>query len=115
MKLTPVKSLPQGRGGNQVALFDRVFPTPVRRKLALTPGQAFRVDDVLFTFSQVSTLTSKARREGYTIMSRAIHNPAQNDWELFDNATPKNQADRRVVFITFTPAMLNKKKGKQND
>lgn len=110
MRLTPVNEIPKGCTISENSMFARVFPREARRKLALTPGQAFRVDDVLFTFSQVSTLVSKARREGYTIMSRAIHNPAQNDWELFDNATPKDQTDRRVVFITFTPAMLNKKK-----
>lgn len=115
MKLTPVKSIPQGRGSGQTALFDRVFPTPVQRTIAQNPGQPFRVGGILFTAKQVSALAAKARKEGYALVSRQIHEPEQNDWELYGNAEPKNQADRRVVFITFTPALLNKKKGKQNE
>lgn len=110
MRLTPVNEIPKGCTISENSMFARVFPREARRKLALTPGQAFRVDDVLFTFSQVSTLTSKARREGYKIVSRPTHADDQDGWAMFENAKPKDQADRRVVFITFTPATLNKKK-----
>ncbi len=87
-----------------------MFPREARRKLALTPGQAFRVDGALFTMGQVNALSARGRREGYKIVSRPIHADDQDGWAMFENSKPKDQADRRVVFITFTPAALNQKK-----
>ena len=111
MKLTPVNEIPKGCTISENSMFARVFPREARRKLALTPGQAFRVDGALFTMGQVNALAARARREGYKIVSRPTHADDQDGWAMFENAKPKDQADRRVVFITFTPATLNKKKG----
>jgi hypothetical protein len=110
MKLTPVNEIPKGCTISENSMFARVFPREARRKLALTPGQAFRVNSALFTMGQVNALAARARREGYKIVSRPTHADDQDEWDMFENSKPKDQADRRVVFITFTPAMLNKKK-----
>ena len=114
MRLTPVNEIPKVCTISENSMFARVFPREARRKLALTPGQAFRVDGALFTMDQVNALSDRARREGYKIVSRPTHADDQDEWEMFENAKPKDQADRRVVFITFTPAMLRREKKEQD-
>ena len=114
MRLTPVNEIPKVCTISENSMFARVFPREARRKLVLTPGQAFRVDGALFTMDQVNALSDRARREGYKIVSRPTHADDQDEWEMFENAKPKDQADRRVVFITFTPAMLRREKKEQD-
>ncbi|MDO5049986.1 MAG: hypothetical protein Q4D87_08920 [Actinomycetaceae bacterium] len=76
----------------------------MQAQIVRTPGQAFRIDEILFNRKQVANLAASARRRGFQINSIPAGDLGES-WPMFEEALGEEYRDRRVIFIMFNPKL----------